>query len=302
MVLTAGNIATAMHQSLPLGELWVSELLWPQADRLAAWLPEAGALQEITFQPLGLLGAQQTLDVPGSVLAFAPDASRVAAQGGDGGVILLDRGSGEIRPLDYGVAYGATFDPSGQVLAVFSPEQWSVTLFDVTTGEAFKTLTGFETAAPVYAVYPAGRDSVLWAARATAQFQDVQTGLLSPSLYYMEFINNLAFSADGQYLAIAAGYRFDLIPVPAAGQTPQPAILLDQSLEAVYSMAFSPDGRLLAAGQGANLRVWDVESHASLAKFSVGEEKLRLVSFSPDGSTIVALDNANVLHAWRVGE
>jgi WD40 repeat protein len=186
-------------------------------------------------------------------------------------------------------------------LAVFSPDQWTATLFDVTSAEAIGTVAGFETAAPVYSVYPAGRSRVVWIARATVQFQDVATGLFSPRLGYMEFVNTLAFSPDGEMLALSAGFKFDLIPVPSVGETAQPVTLLDQSLEAIYSTAFSPDGRLLAAGQGSHLRVWDVETHAAQADLPAGEEKLRLVSFSPDGTAIVALDNANVLHVWRVG-
>ena len=101
-------------------------------------------------------------------------------------------------------------------------------------------------------------------------------------------------------LALIAGGRLDLMPVPAAGQPAQPVTLLDSSLDPMFSLAFSPDGRLLAVGRGNTLRVWDVSSHAALAQLEAGTEGLRAVSFSPDGTAVVALDNANVLHVWRV--
>ncbi len=299
-LLTAENIASATRQELNLGEAWIAKIIWPAGNRLALWLAETETLQEVTLQPLALSGAPLDLEVPGRVLAIAPDGSTVTAQGGDGGVIVKGMQSGAIQALDYGVAYGATYDPRGEVVAVFSPNEWSVTLFEAASGAVLATQTGFETAAPVYAVTPAGRSTILWTARATAQFQDVGTGLLNPALGYMEFINDFAFSEDGTMLALIAGGRLDLMPVPAAGQPAQPVTLLDSSLDPMFSLAFSPDGRLLAVGRGNTLRVWDVSSHAALAQLEAGTEGLRAVSFSPDGTAVVALDNANVLHVWRV--
>lgn len=299
-LLTAENVASAARQELDLGETWIAKLIWPARNRLSLWLAETETLQEVALQPLGLSGAPLDLEVPGSVLAIAPDGSTVTAQGGDGGVIVKGMQSGAIQALAYGVAYGASYDPRGEVVAVFSPNEWSVTLFEATSGEVLGTQTGFETAAPVYAVTPAGRSTILWTARATAQFQDVSTGLLSPALGYMEFINDFTFSDDGTMLALVAGGRLDLMPVPAAGQPAQPVTLLDSSLDPMYSLSFSPDGRLLAVGQGNTLRIWDVSSHAALAQLTAGAEGLRAVSFSPDGTAVVGLDNANVLHVWRI--
>lgn len=299
-LLTAQNIDSAMRQELDLGEMWIAKLTWPAGNRLALWLAETETLQEVALQPLALSGAPLDLEVPGSVLAIAPDGSTVTAQGGDGGVIVKGMQSGAIQALAYGAAYGASYDPRGEVVAVFSPNEWSVTLFEAASGEALGTQTGFETAAPVYAVTPAGRSTILWTARATAQFQDFGTGLLSPALGYMEFITDFAFSDDGTMLALVAGGRLDLMPVPGAGQPAQPVTLLDSSLDPMYSLSFSPDGRLLAVGQGNTLRIWDVSSHAALAQLTAGAEGLRAVSFSPDGTAVVGLDNANVLHVWRV--
>ncbi len=299
IALNASNIATAQRQVLDLGEVWVAGVVWPREDQLSLWLAEEDALQGVALTPLALSGEPVGLDIPGSVLAIAPDGSTVTAQGGDGGIIVKDLASGLIQTLDYDVAYGATYDPSGEVVAIFSPMEWSVSLFEAASGALIGTQTGFETAAPVYAVTPVNRETVLWTARATAQFQDVDSGLLSPALGYMEFIIDFTFSNDGTMLALVAGSRLDLMPVPAAGQPAQPVTLLDQSLDPLYSLSFSPDGSLLAVGQGSTLRVWDVASHAVLAQLEAGDEGLRTVSFSPDGSAMVALDNANVLHVWR---
>ncbi|MBN1372457.1 MAG: hypothetical protein JW987_11015 [Anaerolineaceae bacterium] len=300
VLLTAENIASATRQGLELGEMWIAKIIWPAGNRLALWLAETETLQEVALRPLALSGAPLDMEVPGSVLAIAPDGSTVTAQGGDGGVIVKGMQSGAIQALAYGVAYGASYDPRGEVVAVFSPNEWSVTLFEAASGEVLGTQTGFETAAPVYAVTPAGRLTILWTARATAQFQDVSTGLLSPALGYMEFITDFTFSDDGTMLALVAGGRLDLMPVPAAGQPAQPVTLLDSSLDPMYSLSFSPDGRLLAVGQGSALRVWDVSSHTAVAQLTAGAEGLRAVSFSPDGTAVVALDNANVLHVWQV--
>ena len=64
---------------------------------------------------------------------------------------------------------------------------------------------------------------------------------------------------------------------------------------AVYSVAFSPDGKTLAAGYGliglrGSVVLWDVATRKRLAEdpLRVEEGNVQSVAFSPDGKTLAA--------------
>jgi WD40 repeat protein len=65
--------------------------------------------------------------------------------------------------------------------------------------------------------------------------------------------------------------------------------------------AFSPDGKMLAAGDLAGpIRVWDVASHRLLVTLSGHPEESSAVAFSPDGRTLASLGNHQGLKLWHV--
>jgi WD40 repeat protein len=66
-------------------------------------------------------------------------------------------------------------------------------------------------------------------------------------------------------------------------------------------MAFSPDVVILAtAAEGGAIRLWRVSDGALLDTFPT-DLTIRVMSFSPDGTTLVAVSNESV-SAWRVSD
>ncbi len=70
---------------------------------------------------------------------------------------------------------------------------------------------------------------------------------------------------------------------------------------AIQTLAFSPDGSLLASGSAdQTIRLWDVNS-GSLVKTLTGHSKeLRSVAFSPDGSLLLSASEDETLRLWQV--
>jgi WD40 repeat protein len=73
-------------------------------------------------------------------------------------------------------------------------------------------------------------------------------------------------------------------------------------LQAANSVAFSPDGKRLAAGgSGAEtVRIWDMESYEELLTLPAQGSAYYRTAFSPDGNTLGSLSaNGGRLYLWQ---
>lgn len=114
---------------------------------------------------------------------------------------------------------------------------------------------------------------------------------------------SLALSADAKRLAVGWGNRVTLYDVEAT----KPKIVgqLTGPRDAVQSLAWSPDGRWLAAGEYRRIWLWDARTlavTAELTKDLVG--RISVLEFTPDNSTLVAADGqvpiTGIVHLWDV--
>ena len=107
----------------------------------------------------------------------------------------------------------------------------------------------------------------------------------------------LAFSPDGKLLAKAAGFEgaIQLWRV-ADGRSLERLTGKNQS---IHSLAFSPDGKHLAAtGQEGHLTIWDLETGEASEPFATDGLADGPLAFSPDGRTIATRGGDCVLHFW----
>ncbi|GHJ41675.1 WD40 repeat domain-containing serine/threonine protein kinase [Streptomyces sp. TS71-3] len=119
-----------------------------------------------------------------------------------------------------------------------------------------------------------------------------------------------AFSPDGKLLATGSDNlspegdsKFDLRLWNVAGH--RPTASLNQRDEVgnefgVRQVAFSPDGKLLAAGdETGKVGLWDVDRQRMIRYFG-GIGDVNGVLFSPDGKTIISGDPAGEAYLWDV--
>lgn len=300
--LTAANIASAQMQEVPLG-FYTSDVMTPGNGQILVYDREAVNLRAVTLDPPGI-GPAIPLDSPTSRgYAFAPDGSRGLFQAEDGSLIEWNRLNGQTRPVPFAFAYGFGYSSDGRVIVISSRDEWKLTLLDTGTLETIKVLTGFETAAPVYGGYvgPGGKTAV-WVARATARFQDVQSGVLAEPLYYTDFIGGLVFAPNGGSAAVWVAGLVQVVGIPDGAQPPP--VLHELTLPAdtfATGLAYSPDGSLLAITTNNGVVVMDVQPWTQAASFPApGGMSLRSPVFTPDGRALAATGDNNSLVFWRI--
>ena len=111
-----------------------------------------------------------------------------------------------------------------------------------------------------------------------------------------ELVLDLAYSPDGELLAVSAGDIIHLYKSDTLAEIQQ----LPAGAWSV-SITFSPDNRLLASGaRDGMLKIWDVTT-GELRKVIVAHKKgVNSVAFSPDGHTIASGGNDAVARLWDV--
>jgi WD40 repeat protein len=73
-----------------------------------------------------------------------------------------------------------------------------------------------------------------------------------------------------------------------------------------FCVAFSPDGKTLAAGGAAlslphiGIKLWDVATGKEMASLQVPEGVVRSVAYSPDGRTLAAGSSDGTIQLWDV--
>jgi WD40 repeat protein/mono/diheme cytochrome c family protein len=107
----------------------------------------------------------------------------------------------------------------------------------------------------------------------------------------------LALSADGRRLAVGRGNR---IAVHDLAATNFP-VLVERAAhdDVVRSLAWSPDGRLIASGSFRELKVWDSETmdlQRALSSNIVG--RITAIRFTPDGEKIVVAESRAADSGW----
>jgi WD40 repeat protein len=191
-------------------------------------------------------------------------------------------------PTD-GQATGLTFSPDGRSLA--GRDRSGVSVWDVATGARLHHWTRQGLVDKV-AFSPEGE----WLAWCIPQADRLEVRALGSDLEAMEDGQTFAFGRDRSHLLVhdAAGRLVDHEPAVGwdwlepekrvLGLTPRP--LRVPFPVRLHDLAVSPDGRMLAAaGDGAGLLFWDVDSGQPLSRAQVGV-CVGPVVWSPDGTAV----------------
>ena len=238
-------------------------------------------------------------------LGFLPDGVRLAGSGFDPageGVKLWDAPSARVlwsrdrsRPRSLAVS------PDGEWLAVASSDEREIEVLSVRDGSLLRRFTAHEWQLLTLAVSADGRYLVsgaadtrvkIWSLPAFTE-QAVLVGHVNP-------VWAVAASRDGRYVGSATIDNTVRLWRTSDGS----AIASDDQGARVWSVAFSPDGTLLASGGNSGVVVYRVAE--TMERLASAGGAASDVQFSPDGQLLAASledsiqGTAGTIRIWRV--
>jgi WD40 repeat protein/serine/threonine protein kinase len=258
----------------------------------------------------------------GACVVFSADGRRLASSGWDGTVRIRDASPAsagqELRTLRHeDEVWSVAFSPDGQRIASCGRDK-TVRLWDAATGAALDRLP----LSSMGYLIAFSRDSHRLAAVSrdkTARIWDVATGQrLRAFATPNNHLYGLTFSPDGQYLVVddvggkhAQEGESDVVTVwDARDDQVRPKVIgiVGRHGQPVWSLKFSPDGKLLASGSNdgtVKLWRWDPSHperpHEVLHKLPVRNYGFGdLLAFAPNSQYLVTVGEEHAVKIWDV--
>jgi WD40 repeat protein len=199
---------------------------------------------------------------------------------------------------------GGDISPDGTKIILVQQDQWSGPIFDLESGNEITTMTGFETAAPVYNIsFGEDGNHAIWNARATIRLSDIATNTIGDPIFHEDFLSSFSLSPDGENLATSSlGTNNDAI-IPLVffydAVTTEELARVEITSPA-FSMDFSPDSKLLSIADGNNVAILDPIEFIELFRFEGDPERVNSLEFSPIGDVLAICGANQTVTFWTI--
>jgi WD40 repeat protein len=205
-----------------------------------------------------------------------------------------------------GPVYRVAVSPDGTRIAGASTDH-TARIWDTETGGLVHRLDAHSNVVEGVAFSPDGRLVATASRDKTVKIWDAYTGAPIKTLDASEWMNCVSFSPDGSLLAAAGRDLGQKVGIQTwkTATWEKTANQFAGSHDEVLALAFSPDGRAIAAGHrpiaGApqsSVRLWDVATGQVLRNYNGLSGNVHAVAFNAEGNRLVACDASKVVKVW----
>ncbi|BAY99287.1 protein kinase [Tolypothrix tenuis PCC 7101] len=199
------------------------------------------------------------------------------------------------------------YSPDGKLLATASDDQ-TIKLWDVNQLQEIYTLAGHSHAVKSVAFSPDGQILASGSWDKTVKLWDVNTGKEISTLSKHQLqVNSVAFSPQGQLLASTSFDRticlWQLSEAREFKNRPDYTLLgtLSGHAWAVLTVAFSPDGKILATGSDDNtIKLWEVNTGQVITTLLGHSWSVLALAFTSDGTMLISASRDRTVKLWNV--
>ena len=186
------------------------------------------------------------------------------------------------------------FSPDGRTL-VNAGSDGTIRFWDVATTNPVRTLNGYAEMFSDMAYSPDGSTLVAVSSGPSVRLWDTGTGKLM-KIYYPGSvrISCVAYAPDGVTLACGGGPdEYDTVFLLNTKTGEHGRVFTGYNKDGAESVAFSPDGQILASGDSYGaIHLWEVSTGETLKILDWHNDFVRTLAFSPDGKMLVSTSDS----------
>jgi WD40 repeat protein/predicted Ser/Thr protein kinase len=247
-------------------------------------------------------------------VAFSPDGQALASVGPQGEIVIWDVANRrELANLARGpiistATAAIAFSPDNRLLAAAeggarlasSSSPSAVKIWDLNSQQILKVFRNFRGVPKEVAFSSRGKILAAAGELGLLKLWDVSSEqeLPAPVLEQTAAVSSLAFSPDGNLLALPQGQSLLLFELP--GMRKVAALALPEP-DQVLSVAFSPDGQVLAVGYASGtIALWEMADQRLRRLLKGHTERVNSLAFAPDGQALISASADLTVRLWSV--